>query len=368
MAGPDVSEADINIVLDMLRTGWYGSTAYTYVEKFENEFARYHNRAFGLMTPNCTSAIHLLLQGLGIGAGDEVIVPDSTWIASAAPIHYVKATPVFADVDPRTWTLSVDTIAERLTARTRAVVAVDLYGNMPEYSAIKEYCKKNNLILIEDAAEAVGSQYKGSRAGSFGVGSVFSFHRTKTLTTGEGGMLLLDNPELYERCKFLRDHGRKPGSYFNTEITNKYMPSNLAGAIGYAQFLRIEELVNKKRQIFKNYAEMLHSVPGLKLNPEPEYVVNGAWSTVAIFSKESDLNSDKVIKYLNQKGLPTRPFFLPLSKLPAFQEYSPTGKYKNKIAEDLYSQGLCLPSALNITYTQQAIISEALIEVTKLLP
>lgn len=365
MAGPDVSEADMDIVLDMLRNGWYGNGAYAYVEKFEEEFSSYHNRAFGLMTPNCTSAIHLLLQGLGIGAGDEVIVPDATWIASAAPIHYVGAIPIFADVDEQTWTLSVDSISSRLTPRTKAVIVVDLYGNMPEYSEISDFCSKNGLILIEDAAEAVGSQYKGKRAGSFGTGSVFSFHRTKTITTGEGGMLLLDNPELYERCKFLRDHGRKPGTYFNTEITNKYMPSNLMGALGYAQFLRIDELVSKKRQIYKNYLEMLSSAREIRLNPEPASVVNGVWSSVAIFSDEIEVRAEEAIDYFTEKGLPTRPFFIPLSKLPAFKDYSPIGKYDNKVANNLYSKGICLPSALNITPDQQERIAETVLDILK---
>lgn len=362
MAGPNVTEADAEIVLDMLRTGWYGEGAYSYVEKFEKEFASYHNRTFGLMTPNCTSAIHLLLQGLEIGAGDEVIVPDSTWIASAAPIHYVGAIPIFADVDENSWTLSVESISSRVTPRTKAVIVVDLYGNMPDYSEIIKYCSEKKLILIEDAAEAVGSQYKDKRAGSFGVGSVFSFHRTKTITTGEGGMLLLDDPELYNRCKFLRDHGRQPGSYYNTEITFKYMPSNMMGALGYAQFLRVEELIAKKRKILKNYSAMLKSASHIRLNLEQDYVVNGAWSTVSIFSDDLDLSATEAIQYFNQKNLPTRPFFLPLSQLPAFKEYSPIGKYDNTIANKLFLKGICLPSALNITIEQQEKVVETLLE------
>ena len=219
MAGPSVTQADEEIVLDALRNGWYGKNAYKYVELFEAEFAKYHNRAHALMTPNCTSAIHLLLKGLNIHEGDEIIVPECTWIATAAPIHYQRAKIVFADIDPINWCLTPETIEARITSKTKAVIVVDLYGNMPDMDAIKAVCDKHGIYLIEDAAEALGSKYKDVKAGKFGVGSVFSFHRTKTLTTGEGGMLLIDDEQLYQRCKFLRDHGRKPGSYYNTEIT-----------------------------------------------------------------------------------------------------------------------------------------------------
>ena len=251
MAGPQVTEADIEIVLDALRNGWYGKDAYKYVEKFETKFAQFHNRKFALMTPNCTSAIHLYLSAIGIGSNDEVIVPDVTWVASAAPIVYLNAKPVFADVSDENWCLTTKSIDAQKTQKTRAVISVDLYGNMPDYDSIEEYCRTNNLILLEDAAEALGSKYKNRRAGSFGDASVFSFHRTKTITTGEGGILLLDDEDIYNRAKFLRDHGRSPGTYFNTEVTYKYMPSNLAASLGYAQFLRLDELVPRYRVLIQ---------------------------------------------------------------------------------------------------------------------
>jgi perosamine synthetase len=330
MAGPWVTEEDIAIVVDMLRNGWYGKDSYTYVEKFESEFSKWHNRNHGLMTPNCTTAIHLILTAMGIGPGDEVIVPDITWIASAAPVVYLGATPVFADVDPNNWTLTVESIRSVLTPKTKAVIAVDIYGNMPELHQIAKFCADNNLYLIEDAAEALGSKLNEEKAGSFGHASVFSFHRTKTLTTGEGGMLILNDDELFERSKFLRDHGRAPGTYFNTEVTYKYMPSNLAAALGFAQFQRVETLIERKRWILETYSELLADLPGIRLNPEPEGVTNSAWSTVLVTDVGINLTAPDIISGFERRNLPARPFFYPLTSLPAFKPFERNGLFQSE--------------------------------------
>lgn len=352
MAGPDVSEADITIINEMLRNGWYGNQAYSYVEKFEHEFAEFHGRKYGLMTPNCTSAIHLLLAGMGITYEDEVIVPDVTWIASAAPIIYQRAKVIFADVSADTWCLSSETILKKITERTKAVIVVNLYGNMPEISEIENLCGQRGIALIEDAAEAIGSKLSEKRAGSFGNASVFSFHRTKTLTTGEGGMLVTDDPVLYERCKFLRDHGRAPGTYFNTEVTFKYMPSNLAAALGFAQFQRLDELVEKKRTIWKSYKDLLGDLDGITFNPEPIGVFNSVWSTVLMADPATGLNRDSIMNGFEKLDLPSRPFFYPLSSLPAFEKHLDDNLELRPVALKLSQKGVCLPSALNLENEQ----------------
>lgn len=349
MAGPDVNELDISVVNDMLRNGWYGTSAYTYVEKFEEEFAAWHGRKYALMTPNCTSAIHLILSAIGISEQDEVIVPDVTWIASAAPIKYQRAQPIFADVNETTWCMDVDSIATRITKKTKAVILVDLYGNMPEMRAIENLCTEKGIFLLEDAAEAIGSKIGESRAGSFGDASVFSFHRTKTLTTGEGGMLLTDDEKLFQRAKFLRDHGRAPGTYFNTEVTFKYMPSNLAAALGLAQFHRIDELVSKKRWIWEMYRNQLSDVQGIKFNPEQPGDYNSVWSTVLLADSATGVDRESIMEGFVKLGIPTRPFFYPLSSLPAFSGELARNKEKNPISYALSQSGVCLPSALNMT-------------------
>ena len=240
-AGPSISDLEIKTVIDAVSNGWY-ENAYDYCELFQEEFSNYHNRKFALMTPNCTTAIHLVLAGMGIGPEDEVIVPECTWIGSTAGVSYLGAKTIFCDIDPVNWCLNPITLEKLITEKTKAIIFVDLFGNMPNIDELEAISKKHNIPLIEDAAEAHGSTYRKKKAGSFGLASVFSFHRTKTITTGEGGMLLMDNEELFNRCSFLRDHGRIPGGkpYWNLEITFKYMPFNVQAALGYAQLKRID--------------------------------------------------------------------------------------------------------------------------------
>lgn len=359
MAGPWITELEEEIVLDAVRNGWYGKQAYHYVELFEADFAKYHNRKYALMTPSCTTALHLLLAGLGIGEGDEVIAPDCTWVGSVACITYQGATTVLADIDPIHWCLTPESIERAITPRTKAVIVVDLFGNMPDWDGIKTVCDRHNILMIEDAAEALGSKYKGIRAGKFGVGSTFSFHRTKTITTGEGGMLLLDDETLFQRCRFLRDHGRAPGTYFNTEVTFKYMPFNVQAALGYAQLQRIEDLVNKKRWIWQSFCDRLADIPDILLNPEPEYVKNGVWATALIFGKSHGMTRDKALEEIPKLGLPVRPFFYPLSSLPAFNREE-EGRRNNFVAYDVSERGINLPCALNLTNTDLDRYSEGL--------
>ena len=363
MSGPSVTDGDIEIVVEMLRNGWYGKKAYEYVEKFEKGFANWHSRKFGIMTPNCTSAIHLLLKALDIGPGDEVIVPNATWIASAAPIIYVGAKPVFVDVSPITWCVTLEEIKKHVSSRTRAVIAVNLYGAMPDYTAIQDYCDEVDIYLIEDAAESLGSKFVGKKSGSFGVASVFSFHRTKTLTTGEGGMVLTSDVELNQRLRFLRDHGRMPGDFYNTEVTMKYMPSNLAASLGYAQLKRIDELIAAKKRIFDIYQKRLIGISGLSMNFSDSRVHNSAWNTVVKFSQSEYKSALYINEYLLSKGIPTRPFFYPLSSLPAFTKLGiQHDRSKTPVSHELFESSVCLPSALNITRKNQDHVINTLLD------
>lgn len=352
MAGPWITELEIKTVEDAMRN-WY-ENPYYYVETFQKEFAKYHDRKYGIMTPNCTTSIHLLLTALGISDGDEVIVPECTWIASAAGITYLRATPVFCDIDPSDWCLDPESVRKSITPRTKAIIAVDLFGNMPRLDELQEIADSHGIYLIEDSAEALGSTYRGVKAGKFGVGSVFSFHRTKTLTTGEGGMLLLDDDKLYERCMVLRDHGRRPGGpmYYNFEVTYKYMPFNIQAALGYAQFQRLGELVGRKREIFTMYKERLADIEDLQFNAEPAHVFNSVWTTGLVFGKSHNMTKLDAIKKLEEVGIPARPFFYPLSSLPAYPGCEERYRDHNPVSYDVSSRGINLSCAMNLTEEQ----------------
>ncbi|MBW1672187.1 MAG: DegT/DnrJ/EryC1/StrS family aminotransferase [Deltaproteobacteria bacterium] len=354
MAGPWITEHEIKVVEDAMRNGWY-EHAYDYCEKFQEAFAAYHDRKYGIMTPNCTTAIHLLLTGLGVSEGDEVILPECTWIATGAGITYLRATPVFCDIDHINWCLDPGSVEKSITPRTKAMITAGIYGNMPLMDELLEIADRHGIPLIEDAAEALGSTYKGIKAGKFGIGSVFSFHRTKTITTGEGGMLLLDDDELYERCMFLRDHGRKPDGpmYYNYEVTYKYMPFNVQAALGYAQFQRLDELVGRKRDQLLFYKTHLSGVEDIELNPEPEGGINGAWITALLFGKSHDITKQEAIKRLAELGIPVRPFFYPLSSLPAYPGCRERYEPRNPLSYDICSRGINLPGAANLTEDQQ---------------
>ena len=345
MSGPSITKKEYKFVLDVMKNGWYGKKKYYYVEKFEKEFAKYHNRKYGLMTTNCTQALHLILHSLGIKSGDNVINQECTWAASAAAVLYTGAKNLFADISEKNWCMSYESLIKTANKNTKAVIATGIYGNMAEMDKIEKFSKKKNIFLIEDAAESFGSIYKGKKSGKFGIASAFSFHRTKTITTGEGGMIVTDNKSLYEKCKFYRDQGRDVNSSYNIlELGFKYMPFNLQASLGYSQFLRKNEILAKKRWIcafykneFKNYK--------VYLNLQNKNLVNGCWATTMVIDKSYGIYTDNIIKILQKKKIPARPFFSPLSEMKPF--LCRKSKKKNIIAYDIYKRGITLPSPLN---------------------
>ena len=363
VAGPWITEKEISYVTDAVTNAWYDN-ANVYHVRFEKAFADYMGVRFAISLPSCTSAIHLALLALGIGQGEEVIVPDITWIASAAPISYVGATPVFADIDSKTWCLSAYSFEECITPRTKAVIPVDLYGNMPDMDAIRDMAKQHGIPVIEDAAEAIGSEYKGTKAGSFGDAGVFSFHGSKTLTTGEGGMFVTDREDMYQRALVLRDHGRKPGDkmFFNTEVAHKYKMSSMQAALGLAQLERIEELVSRKRQIFSWYQTQLADIEAVTLNYEAPGTKNTYWMITAILDQKFKITKDLLMKSMGDMNIDCRPFFHPLSSLPAYEhtEQSRRARLRNPVSYQISPYGINLPSGLNLTEKKVQHICDAL--------
>lgn len=363
ISGPWITQKEIDYVADAARHAWY-QDAGIYHDRFEKAFAAYLGTRFAMALPSCTSAIHLSLLALGVGPGDEVIVPDITWIASAAPITYVGATTVFADVDERTWCLSAAGFAACITPRTKAVIPVDLYGGMPDLPALREIARQHNIAVIEDAAEAIGSHLGGRKAGAWGDTGVFSFHGSKTLTTGEGGMLVTDREDLFQRAAVLRDHGRQPGDrfFYNTEVAYKYKMSSLQAAFGLAQLERVEELVARKREIFAWYREELANVPGLTLNYEPPGSRNTYWMNTVILDEQLGLDKQRLMALFAEQGMDSRPFFHPLSSIPAYAgtPQAELAKQRNLVSYRVSPCGVNLPSALNLTRENIATVCRVL--------
>jgi perosamine synthetase len=365
VSGPSITEREIAYVTDAVSNAWYANHD-VYHRRFEQAFAQHLGVPHAVALPSCTSAIHLALLALGVGPGDEVIVPELTWIATAAPVSYVGASPVFADVDAETWCLSAAGFEAAITPRTRAVIPVDLYGGMPDWDAILAVAARRGIAVIEDAAEAAGSLYAGRPAGSFGAAGVFSFHGSKTLTTGEGGLLAVRDPVLHERILFLRDHGRKPGDrmFFNAEVAHKYKMSSMQAALGLAQLERLPELVARKRHIFQRYAMRLAGHPGLRLNTEPAGVLNSYWMTTVVWDAAMALDKAALMATLDARGIDTRPIFHPLSSIPAYAAHplAREAARRNPVAYDIGRRGLNLPSGLQLADEDIDYVAEALLE------
>ena len=290
------------------------------------------------------------LAALGIGPGDEVILADTNWIATVSPIIHLGAKPVFVDILPDSWCIDPAKAEAAITSRTKAIVAVHIYGNLCDMDALLEIGSRHGLPVIEDAAEAIGSVYFGKRAGSMGKFGAFSFHGTKTLTTGEGGMFVTGDADLYEKVLTLSNHGRARGQtkqFWPDEVGFKYKMSNIQAAIGCAQMERIGSLIQRKREILHRYKELLSSCRGVTLNPEPEGIENGAWMPTAVFAPELNISRESLQQAFGKQGIDARVFFHPLSSLPMFDAVA-----DNVVAADLCTRAINLPSYHDMTDEQ----------------
>ncbi|HEY4135697.1 MAG TPA: DegT/DnrJ/EryC1/StrS family aminotransferase [Alphaproteobacteria bacterium] len=351
ISGPSITEREIRYVADACATAWY-ENANVYNARFEQAFAAYVGSRFAISLPSCTAGLHLSLAAMGVGPGDEVIVPDATWIASAAPISYVGATPVFGDVDPATWCLSAASFERLITPRTKAVIPVDLYGGMADFATIRAIADRHGVRVIEDAAEALGSEFQGRKAGHLGDTGTFSFHGSKTMTTGEGGMVVTDDEALHRRMLVLRDHGRQPNdtNFFNGEVAFKYKMTSLQAALGLAQIERVEELVSRKRAIFAAYRDRLGSRDDIVLNAEPAGTRNSYWMVTVAWDAAYGLSKDAVMARLKDEAIDTRPFFHPLTSLPAYREAADQARAarENKVAYDIGARAINLPCGMSL--------------------
>jgi len=314
-AGPSISNLEKFYVHDAVSLGW--NTHHSdYIKKFESEFAERLGVKHAMATSSCTGALHLALLSLGIGPGDEVIVPDITWVATASAVAYTGATPVFCDVDRKSWNMSVEELESLLTERTKALIPVHLYGFAAPVNEIKDFAKRHNLFLVEDAAPAIGTQIGNELAGTFGDFGCFSFQGAKLLVTGEGGMLVTNNTELYERAWKIQDHGRRPGTFWIEELGHKYKMNNITAALGFGQIQRADVQVERKREINSMYKHSLEKLNSISFQEEIPGTKSICWMTSITLGQRIESSAEELSKYLKENGVDTRPVFPTIHSYP----------------------------------------------------
>ena len=331
---PSITALEVRYAADAAANGW-GEQCYAYINRFEDLFKQHLGVGYAIATSSCTGALHMGMAALGIGPGDEVIMADTNWIATASPIVNLGAKPIFVDILPDSWCIDPEKIEAAITSRTKAIVAVHLYGNLCDMDRLLAIGDKYGIPVIEDAAEAIGSVYHGNRAGSMGKFGAFSFHGTKTLTTGEGGMFVTNDADLYERVLTLSNHGRaraQTKQFWPDMIGFKYKMSNIQAAIGCAQMERIEELIGRKREILAYYRENLTKLPTITMNPEPQGTINGAWMPTVVLAPATGITRERLQAAFIADDTDARVFFWPLSSLPMF-ESAKTNVNANSIPE-----------------------------------
>lgn len=355
---PDLTGNEKRYVLDCLESTWISSKG-KYIPLFEEGFADYIGVKHAAGVCNGTVALHLALLALGIGPGDEVIVPTLTYISSVNAISYEGATPVFCDSLLSTWQMDPEDVEKKITKKTKAIMAVHLYGHPCDMDALTSICKEYNIYLIEDCAEAIGSKYKGKNVGTFSDIATFSFFGNKTITTGEGGMVVTNDETLIDRVRHFKGQGlAKHREYWHDVIGYNYRMTNIEAAIGLAQLEKIELFIKQKKEIAKNYYEAFKSGP-VEFHKSAPDVFHTYWMCSVLVPQTND--REKLREYLTLKGIETRPLFYPIHTMPMY-----AGKYqKHAVAEDLGWRGINLPSYPGLSNEQLEIITGAIKEFFK---
>lgn len=339
---PRLGGNELKYVSDCITSNWISSQG-SYVKAFEKEFSAFLAIDHSLTTTSGTTALHLALTALGVGPGDEVIVPNLTFAASANVVIHAGATPVFVDVSLEHWTIDPALIESAITSKTKAIMPVHLYGHPCDMDPIMEIGRKYNLYVVEDCAEALGALYKGQPIGTLGDVGCFSFFSNKVITTGEGGMVVTKNRNLYEKMVVLRDHGMsKTKRYWHEVAGFNYRMTNLQAAVGLAQLEQIDSFLDKRREIAEHYGAHLKGVAGLNLPPEKSWAKNIYWLySILIDETEVGISRDELIKGLECEGIETRPFFCPLHNQPPYP--SDSGDFP--VTDKLAAEGISLPSS-----------------------
>lgn len=368
---PRLGKREEELLLDCVRSGWI-SSAGKYIEEFENGWAAYCGRRYGIAVSNGTAALQVAVACLGLQPGDQVIMPGFTIISCALAVIYNGGVPVLVDSDARTWCMDVKRVREKITPRTRAIMPVHIYGHPVDMDPLLNLAKEHNLAVIEDAAEAHGAEYLSGRnskpgwrrCGSFGDVSCFSFYANKLVSTGEGGMVLTDNLALAERARSLRNLCFQPNRrFYHEELGFNFRLTNIQAALGVAQLERMEQIVARKRSLGQTYNAMLGDIDGLQLPVEEPWAKNVYWMYGVVISEKIGIDATELARRLKGREIETRPFFLGMHEQPILRERGLFKEEEYPVTERLARRGLYLPSGLALTDQQIKTVAEAMHEV-----
>jgi perosamine synthetase len=353
-AGPSISQKESFYAYDAAKNGWNSQWS-KYLTKFENTFAEFVGAKYAISTSSCTGALQIALMALDIGPGDEVIVPDETWVASANAIRYVGAIPIFADVEIDSWNIDATSIETVITDRTKAIIVVHMYGGPARMDKIMQIAERYSLKVVEDAAPAIGAKFDGKSCGTFGSFGAYSFQGAKLLVTGEGGMLVTDDEALYRKAHKIADQGRNPNKVFWIDEDGvKFKMSNVQAAIGLGQIERANELIAMKRRIFSWYERELADVEGITLNKEIENAYSIYWMSSIRLDESLSVTRDVLIQELKLRNVDSRPVFPAISKYPIW----PKKQEPKKTADLLGRTAMNLPSGVCLTERQVVYICD----------
>ncbi len=357
IANPILDKSDINIAYKVLKSKWISSRG-EFVSKFEKKFQIFFKGGYPLSVSNGTSALELAIKSLGIKSGDEIIAPNFTFAASVNAIINCNVKPVLVDVEEDTWTISLDEIKKKISKKTKAIMMVHTYGQPCKIDEIKKFARKKDLFIIEDCAEALGAKYKGRLVGLDGDCSCHSFYANKTITTGEGGMIVFKKKKYFNKAKSIKNHGMSKKKYFHDYIGSNYRLTNIQAAIGLSQMKKIKKLLLMRKKIFDNYDNLLSDKLFYKI-PRNSWSTNSYWLYYVIIKKR--VNRQKIINKLGLNGIETSPTFYPLNTMKIYKKYA-SGNFKN--SKKIGLNGICLPSS-GITLLQQKFIVKNLLNILK---
>jgi len=363
LSPPHMGKPERTLLFDAFDSNWIAPLG-PHVDAFEKEMTKYLGIGHAAALSTGSAALHLALKIAGIKSGDVVLCPSLTFAASANVILYENAVPVFIDVSPETWTLDLSALEIALKKyNPKALIAVDLYGQSCDYDSIIELCNKYNVSLIEDAAEALGAEYKGEKCGTFGRMGILSFNGNKIITTSGGGMLVADNEDYIKKVRFLASQAREPELHYeHRELGYNYRLSNLLAAVGRGQLQVLDDRVKTRRSIFDRYFNALSAIEGINFMPEAAYGRSNRWlTTLTVDREKTGVSRSRIIQTLEKENIEARPVWKPMHLQPLYKDCEYITKDSRDISKGLFERGLCLPSGSNLSISDQNRVIEIIL-------